>query len=158
MNRKTLLSGTNTIKDLLTAGDQLRSSPNAHKAAEIDKKLNAAVRRIWLSDEVSRFKPTPVTEAERGNLVITQTLWKALPSYLRSLSSLLGSEIGAPLPLDCAPVHFGSWMGGDRDGNPNVTSAVTAQVALNNRLQAAKVRACKSARPQKRRHEGPPRI
>ena len=140
VNRKTLLATTATIQSLLAKGDALRLIPNAHQSATCDHQLDATVRRIWLSDEVSRFKPTPVVEAERGNLVITATLWTTLPNYLRSLSALLADPvtgIGHPLPLSCSPIKFGSWMGGDRDGNPNVTAATTAHVALNNRLAAA---------------------
>ena len=74
-------------------------------------------------------------------------LWDAVPSYLRKLDATcrqrLGPDLGLPLfddasaaedaaaPDDAARalLGFGSWMGGDRDGNPNVTPAVTAEVS-----------------------------
>ncbi|KAF6160865.1 hypothetical protein GIB67_041919, partial [Kingdonia uniflora] len=43
---------------------------------------------------------------------------------------------GRPLPLTCTPITFGSWMGGDRDGNPNVTAKVTRDVSLLSRWMA----------------------
>lgn len=58
-----------------------------------------------------------------------QSLWAAVPNYLRRLSQSLKKHTGRSLPLDCVPIKFGSWMGGDRDGNPNVTATVTFHVA-----------------------------
>ena len=95
------------------------------------------ISSIWQSDEVSRSKPTPQMEAERGTLVVENVLWEALPSYLRKLSATMESTIGKKLPLDAAPIIFSSWMGGDRDGNPNVTPSVTREVILKQRAQAA---------------------
>ncbi|KAG5079919.1 hypothetical protein JHK86_003984 [Glycine max] len=63
---------------------------------------------IWQTDELRRSKPTPVDEARAGK----------------------------PLPLTCTPIKFGSWMGGDRDGNPNVTAKVTKDVSLLSRWMA----------------------
>ncbi|KAG5079917.1 hypothetical protein JHK86_003982 [Glycine max] len=48
----------------------------------------------------------------------------------------LGQHTGKPLPLTCTPIKFGSWMGGDRDGNPNVTAKVTKDVSLLSRWMA----------------------
>ena len=49
------------------------------------------------------------------------------PELLDELDHQLG-RVGAELPLDAKPLNFGTWVGGDRDGNPNVTAAVTLQV------------------------------
>ena len=53
-----------------------------------------------------------------------QSLWAAVPAFLRRLNAALKKHCGRELPMGCAPLTFGSWMGGDRDGNPNVTAAV----------------------------------
>uniref|UniRef100_A0A0R0L3L0 Uncharacterized protein n=1 Tax=Glycine max TaxID=3847 RepID=A0A0R0L3L0_SOYBN len=80
---------------------------------------------IWQTDELRRSKPTPVDEARA-----------AVPHYLRRVSSALKKHTGKPLPLTCTPIKFGSWMGGDRDGNPNVTAKVTKDVSLLSRWMA----------------------
>lgn len=99
--------------------------------------MQREIASLWQSDEVSRSKPTPQMEAERGTLVAETVLWEALPSYLRKLSATMKATIGKKLPLDAAPVIFSSWMGGDRDGNPNVTPSVTREVIMKQRAQAA---------------------
>ena len=55
--------------------------------------------------------------------MIENSLWQAVPDFLRRLDEQLTAATGLRLPLDAAPVRFASWMGGDRDGNPNVTAA-----------------------------------
>ena len=85
----------------------------------------------------TRFKPTAVEEAARGTLVLSSVLWSAVPSFLRRLSASMSHHLGSPLSLSSSPVTFGSWMGGDRDGNPNVTPDVTREVMIKNRVTAA---------------------
>ena len=60
---------------------------------------------------------SPLDEVRGALAVFDQILWEALPRYVRQIDR----AIGEPLPLDAAPLRFGSWIGGDRDGNPNVT-------------------------------------
>lgn len=123
----------------MTQADALRekSSPSSFTQTQLDLALHREISSLWQSDEVSRTKPTPQMEAERGTLVAENVLWDALPSYLRKLSATMEATIGKKLPLDAAPVIFSSWMGGDRDGNPNVTPEVTREVILRQRAQAA---------------------
>nr|XP_019710665.1 phosphoenolpyruvate carboxylase 4 [Elaeis guineensis] len=68
--------------------------------------------------------------------IVEQSLWKAVPHYLRRVSTALKKHTGKPLPLTSTPIKFGSWMGGDRDGNPNVTAKVTRDVSLLSRWMA----------------------
>ncbi|KAI3497925.1 hypothetical protein L1887_33552 [Cichorium endivia] len=94
------------------------------------------ITSIWQTDELRRHKPTPVDEARAGLNYIEQSLWKAVPHYLRRVSNALKKHTGRPLPLTCTPIKFGSWMGGDRDGNPNVTAKITKDVSLLSRWMA----------------------
>jgi len=118
----------------------LRSSDR--KASEFAKKqLNDGLEReissIWLSDEVSRSKPTPQNEAEKGILVVETVLWETVPQFMRKLDATAKQFLGKGLPMDAAPIRFASWMGGDRDGNPNVKPDTTREVCLKNRAKAA---------------------
>ncbi|ONK66264.1 uncharacterized protein A4U43_C06F5910 [Asparagus officinalis] len=98
--------------------------------------LKREVTSLWQTDELRRHKPTPVDEARAGLHIVEQTLWQAVPHYLRRVSAALKKHTGRPLPLTATPIKFGSWMGGDRDGNPNVTSKVTRDVSLLSRWMA----------------------
>src|SRR6187402_2606172 len=69
--------------------------------------------------------------------VFEQALWDAVPQFLRSLNAALVKHTGRGLPPDRSPLTFGSWIGGDRDGNPAVTAAVTETACLLARWQAA---------------------
>lgn len=86
-----------------------------------------------------RVKPTVQKEAAGGNAVIESVLWNAVPSYLRKLDAQCRVTLGRKLPVDTAPIKFASWMGGDRDGNPNCTPEVTLEVVTTQRLRAAKL-------------------
>lgn len=99
--------------------------------------LERLVAEAWHSDEVRHERPTPQDEAKWGFAVIEHSLWDALPRFLRTLDASLIARGLAPLAPTAAPVRFASWMGGDRDGNPNVTADVTREVLMLARWMAA---------------------
>jgi phosphoenolpyruvate carboxylase len=103
----------------------------------LHQRLRDLIAQIWHGDDFRLERPSPVDEARWGFAVVEDSLWRAVPEYLRRLDSALFDNCGEHLPLDAAPVTFVSWMGGDRDGNPNVTAEVTARVLLLSRWQAA---------------------
>ncbi len=92
---------------------------------------------IWQTDEIRRRRPTPIDEAKWGFAVVENSLWFALPEFLRDLDAHLKRWTNTRLPIHATPIRFTSWMGGDRDGNPNVTSAITEQICLMSRWVAA---------------------
>lgn len=102
-------------------------------------RLRELITQIWHGDDFRLEKPSPVDEAKWGFAVVENSLWQAVPEYLRRLDRALYDSCGENLPLDAAPVSFVSWMGGDRDGNPNVTAGVTREVLLLSRWQAAQL-------------------
>jgi phosphoenolpyruvate carboxylase len=98
-------------------------------------RLRELITQIWHGDDFRLERPSPVDEAKWGFAVVEDSLWQAVPQFLRRLDKALFDNCGVNLPLDAAPVSFTSWMGGDRDGNPNVTASVTQQVLLLSRWQ-----------------------
>jgi phosphoenolpyruvate carboxylase len=105
----------------------------------IKTRIAALISQAWHTEEIRSVRPTPVDEARWGFSVIENSLWEAVPEFLRELEEYLKSEFDITLPLDAKAVQFSSWMGGDRDGNPFVTSKVTEEVLMLARRRAAKL-------------------
>jgi len=133
--RRTLLRKHNRIAALLSDGDRGALTPDEEAARR--ESLGRVIAEIWHTDEVFRERPTPETEAQGGLLVFEQTLWDAVPAYLRRLDAALTEHTGDGLAAGVAPIRFGSWMGGDRDGNPNVRPSTTRRVLYMARWIAA---------------------
>ncbi len=133
--RRTLLRKFNRVAEYLAQRD--RVDLTIPEREELEEDLCREVHSIWETDELHRGPPTPVDEARWGFVVIEQVLWSALPRHLRRLDRALRRFTGSPLPAESAPIRFSSWMGGDRDGNPNVLPAVTEEVCLLSRWMAA---------------------
>ncbi len=99
-------------------------------------RIEQLINQAWHTNEIRQQRPTPVDEAKWGFAVIENSLWPAMPDFMRQLDERLQETFGVRLPLDAAPVRFASWMGGDRDGNPFVTAKVTREVLLTSRWVA----------------------
>ncbi|BAP40814.1 phosphoenolpyruvate carboxylase [Pseudomonas sp. StFLB209] len=133
--RRTLIQKYDAIADQLAALDH--RDLNSQEYEQIVTRLQRLIAEAWHTEEIRRTRPTPVDEAKWGFAVIEHSLWQAIPSYLRKADQALHAATGFRLPLDAAPIRFASWMGGDRDGNPNVTASVTREVLLLARWMAA---------------------
>ncbi len=135
--RRTLLARYNRISDALKAGDSKDLTPD--EQAAVRDQLRREVSTVWHTDELHRSRPTPLDEVRGGLAVLEQSLWDAVPRFLRRLDRALVEHTGKALPVDAAPIVFGSWIGGDRDGNPNVTADVTEEAVRMCRWTAAKL-------------------
>jgi phosphoenolpyruvate carboxylase len=133
--RRSLLQKFNRISDLLALRDRTDLTPG--EGAEAEAGLRREITAIWCTDEIRRGRPTPQQEARGGLLVFEQTLWDVVPRFLRALDDSMRQELDVGLPAQAVPLRFGSWMGGDRDGNPNVTAPVTREVCRIARWMAA---------------------
>jgi phosphoenolpyruvate carboxylase len=100
-------------------------------------RLEQLINQSWHTDEIRKVRPTPVEEARGGFAVIENSLWTAVPDYMRQLDERLQTTFNMRLPMDSSIVTLTSWMGGDRDGNPFVTAKVTQEVLLSSRWVAA---------------------
>ncbi|MDJ0923296.1 MAG: phosphoenolpyruvate carboxylase [Acidimicrobiia bacterium] len=100
-------------------GDDARARSERHIAELVDL--------IWQTDELRVKKPTPIDEARTVVDYFDEIFREVAPDLLDELDHQLG-RLGARLEPDARPLHFGTWVGGDRDGNPNVTAETTLQV------------------------------
>ncbi|MGO1627149.1 MAG: phosphoenolpyruvate carboxylase, partial [Halomonadaceae bacterium] len=115
--RRTLIQKYDAIDDCLSAIEGAEDAPE--RATRARGRLAELISQAWHTDEIRHERPTPVDEAKWGFAVIENSLWQAVPDFHRDLDNLLLDTAGERLPLDAAPIRFASWMGGDRDGNPN---------------------------------------
>lgn len=135
VTRRTLIRKHERIADDLA--DLKRTDLLRYERTELQSNLRRTVNEIWHTNEIRDERPTAVDEAKWGFAVIENSLWYAVPQFLRELDRTARSRLGQGLSVDASPFHFYSWMGGDRDGNPNVTHKVTREVIMLGRWMAA---------------------
>ncbi|MGB2065104.1 MAG: phosphoenolpyruvate carboxylase [Marinomonas gallaica] len=134
--RRSLIRKYDNISTELEALDKDNILPLEHEKHV--RRLKEIITQAWHTDEIREQRPTPVDEAKWGFAVIEQSLWEAVPHFFRQLDEQFKQHAEQErLPLDLAPIRFATWMGGDRDGNPNVTHTVTQEVVLLARWMAA---------------------
>jgi phosphoenolpyruvate carboxylase len=110
----------------------------ATEQRRIDRRIDELIDAMWQTDELRRERPTPSDEARSVLYVLEQVARRGLPELLDDLALAL-ERAGGSLAPDAAPVRFGSWVGGDRDGNPNVTAETTAEVLALHRERALRL-------------------
>ncbi len=137
VKRRTLIQKYANLIDIMEQRHLYKKYPS--KIIELDRKLYSEIAIIWKTDELKRTKPSPLDEARWGLAVIEDSLWDTIPKVYKRLNDIFRKSLKKDLPRDFNPIQFGSWMGGDRDGNPNVTAEVTKKVILFSRWQAAKL-------------------
>jgi phosphoenolpyruvate carboxylase len=135
VSRRTLIHKYNRIAGLLATND--RPDLTFPERDEVTAALRREVEAAWDTDEVRQQRPSPLDEVRTSLVVFEQSIWHAVPRFLREVDRALIGATGRGLPLESTPVSFGSWIGGDRDGNPNVTPQVTRRACLLSRWMAA---------------------
>jgi len=93
----------------------------ASRAARIRESLAEEITVLWQSDEVRSQRPLVADEIRWGLWFFEESLWESAPLLLEELQALVGAE--------ASPLTFGTWIGGDLDGNPN-TGPETVELAL----------------------------
>lgn len=137
VTRRTLIRKYDQIVD--TLADRQNGSLLTFEQDKLRGRLHRLVEEIWATDEIRTTRPTAIDEAKWGFAVIENSLWEAVPDFIRHLDRLSKRHLGQALPIDVQPFKFFSWMGGDRDGNPNVTHKITREVLLLGRWMAAEL-------------------
>lgn len=134
INRRTMINTYTAINSCLSQLDH--NDLADYEIERIMRRLKQLVCQAWYTDEIRKKRPTPLDEAKWGFSVIEDSLWEGVPLFLRELNDQLVDAFSEQLAVENVPVKFNSWMGGDRDGNPNVTAKVTEKVMLQARLKA----------------------
>ena len=140
VKRRTLIQKYTNVNNILEKFNKSRIFKIKNIKTEtlaMEKNLHEEITSIWKTDELKRNKPNPTEEAQWGLAVIEDSLWNAVPKICSRFNEAVENYTGKKLPINFSPLVFGSWMGGDRDGNPNVTAKTTEEVVLLSRWEAA---------------------
>ncbi|EKO3409008.1 phosphoenolpyruvate carboxylase [Vibrio fluvialis] len=135
ITRRTMINNLVKINECLSKLEL--SDLSSKERLKTERRLEQLIAQGWHSDVIRKQRPTPLDEAKWGFAVVENSLWQAVPEFLRELNESVKEYLDEGLPIDARPVHFSSWMGGDRDGNPFVTHSITREVMLLSRWKAA---------------------
>jgi phosphoenolpyruvate carboxylase len=124
-SRRSVLDLLRKIADLIHEEEDPRSRP--YEAERTHRRLAELVDLLWQTDEIRIERPKPSDEARSAIYYLQSLATQVVPDLLEELDRCLAG-IGVQLPSQARPLRFGTWAGGDRDGNPNVTPAVTLDV------------------------------
>jgi phosphoenolpyruvate carboxylase len=127
--RRSILSKLRAIADELDAEAAAAALYDARSTARADRRLAEVLDLLWQTDELRVDRPDPTDEARNAIYYLRDLYDEAAPQVLEDLSSTLRG-LGVETGPTGRPLTFGTWIGGDRDGNPFVTPQVTREVLL----------------------------
>jgi len=122
--RRTTVNKLARIFALLRSLDERLPVPGEQE--EVRRRIAAAVQELWATDELRAVSTTVLDEVKAGLIYFTSTLAQVVPALYRDLDAAVRESYPDHEVLVPPLLTFGSWMGGDRDGNPNVTPDMTA--------------------------------
>ncbi len=128
--RQTILRKTLTISKLLLRRELLLNTPD--EETEITMELKAEITLLWQSNEIRFKKVTVQDEIQRGLFFFKDVIFDVIPDFYLKLNSHIKSKLKIEEPAP-AILNFGSWMGGDRDGHPYVTTDITKETLTSGR-------------------------
>ncbi len=136
--RRTLLEKHRRLAGLLSALDE--TNLPERRQTDLESQLAAEVESIWQTDEVRHTQLQVLDEVNNALYYFDATLFDSVPALLEELDFQLGKHFhDVKLRDGAVPLRFGSWVGGDRDGNPNVTPEITWEtLRLQQRLTLRK--------------------
>jgi phosphoenolpyruvate carboxylase len=130
--RRSILTKLRAVADELDAeatATALDGWRDPARAGRTDRRLAELLDVLWQTDELRLERPDPTDEARNAIYYLADLAADAAPQVLDELTENL-RDLGVKLPPTARPLSFGSWIGGDRDGNPYVTPGVTRDVLL----------------------------
>jgi phosphoenolpyruvate carboxylase len=125
--RRAVAACIRRISDLVAQRDDPRAT--ARVLADNRRELLSEIDTLWRTSPLRLDKPTPLDEVRTAMGVFDETLFTVLPKVYRAFDDLLSDGVEPRPPLVPAFVRLGSWIGADRDGNPNVTASITRAAA-----------------------------
>jgi phosphoenolpyruvate carboxylase len=129
--RRTVLAKLRRIAGLLDEWDRATGPGGVPVDVVRERRVRARVEELidlmWQTDELRIARPDVVDEARNAVYYFDELHRDAVPHVLEGLADQL-ARLDLELPLDARPIAFGSWIGGDRDGNPNVNAESTMEV------------------------------
>ncbi|GAA1531899.1 phosphoenolpyruvate carboxylase [Microbacterium ginsengiterrae] len=126
--RRAVSTSIRRLSDLLTQNDA--ASDDGAEQRRARRRMLEEVDTLWRTAPLRAQKPSPTDEVRTVMSVFDETLFTTVPHVYRRIDDALrGEDSGASEPVVPAFVRVGSWVGGDRDGNPFVTASVTREAA-----------------------------
>ena len=126
--RRSVVDALRRIAGLLSTLEQAGESRTAR--AHVERRLLEEITLLWRTDHLRSRRPGPLDEVRTAMVAFDETIFRAVPQLYRELDRALGpDDVGAREPASRAFVRWGSWVGADRDGNPEVTAEVTRAAA-----------------------------
>ncbi|HCX84368.1 MAG TPA: phosphoenolpyruvate carboxylase [Micrococcales bacterium] len=127
--RRAVSQAIRRISALLAEQDDPRTNEAEHR--ELRRRLLEEIDVLWRTSPIRKEKPTPLDEVRTAMSIFDGTLFEQLPLIYRSLDMALQPTTSGTVPPKApAFVKFGTWIGGDRDGNPNVTAKITREASI----------------------------
>jgi phosphoenolpyruvate carboxylase len=134
--RRAVASALRRIADSLDAHDDPETGPSERSQAR--RRMLEDIDILQRTSTLRITRPTPADEVKTVLTVFRQSLVHAVPRFQRAVEVALGGEDPHSRPLPPI-VRFGSWVGGDRDGNPFVTAEVTRETVAAHADQALQI-------------------
>ncbi|WP_395110892.1 phosphoenolpyruvate carboxylase [Actinomadura sp. SCN-SB] len=126
--RRAVVTSIQRISDLL---GRLDASPGAGEADELRRRLREEIDLLWRTALRRHTQLDPLDEVRTAMAAFDETIFRVVPEIYRTLDAALDPEgTGTRPPRARAYVRLGSWIGGDRDGNPYVTARVTRDAVM----------------------------
>ncbi|MFC5747034.1 phosphoenolpyruvate carboxylase [Actinomadura rugatobispora] len=126
--RRAVVTSIQRVSDLL---GQLNAGPGAAEAADLERRLREEIDLLWRTALRRHTQMDPLDEVRTAMAAFDETIFRTVPEIYRSLDAALDPEgTGTRPPKARAYVRLGSWIGGDRDGNPYVTARVTRDAVM----------------------------
>jgi phosphoenolpyruvate carboxylase len=122
--RRAVVTGLHRIADELDRFDDPRIGDS--ERAEADRRVREEIATLWRTALIRSTRLDPLDEVRTTMSVFDETLFRLAPSLYRATERALGGDGTAP-PRTPAYLVLGSWVGGDRDGNPHVTAEITRE-------------------------------